>query len=360
MASKRKKAQKHKDFVKPKLRVGKTAAKPSNHTSTDFVAKTISLPNQSLTSKSSHAKLSSDRQHEISLVHHLSLTKHHSLSTRKESLSYVEAHLPSNPSLYKQVFQAVTPMMLDQSRGVRAALVLLLGACARKQPALLELHAKPLALYIHLAMTHIVPDIRNDSCKFLGLLVEHAPFALARMHFTKTLRSFFSLMAWTLTSDKKAVSMAVTTSSVIGGSAKKARIGHLDVLRQFLMTCLLEKEMIDSGGADEVLCVHPHTMHHMLPRVPHPYASMDLFAGPSVQLANLSHQHGRQDGKFSVDDLDTVSTQDKSVRVKLMTDVFLEPMQHNLRNLIREGGEVGRAANSCIRVLEQIKKEEDK
>lgn len=48
MGSKRKKAEKQKDFVKAKLRVGKTAAKPDNHTDTSFIAKSISIPNQTI------------------------------------------------------------------------------------------------------------------------------------------------------------------------------------------------------------------------------------------------------------------------------------------------------------------------
>lgn len=360
MGSKRKKAQKQKDFVKPKLRVGKTAVKPANHTDTSFVAKAISLPGQSLNTKVATSKLEAKKQDEINLTHQLSLTKHHALSTRKEVIAYIEAHLPSNPSLYKQVMTTVTPLMLDPSKGVRAALVLLLDACATKQKALLELHVRSLVLYIHLAMTHIGPDIRNDATKFLALIVKHAPAALARMHFIKTLKSFFTILAWTLTTDKRAVSIAVTTSSAIGGPTKKARIGHLEVLTRLLEACLFEPDQLADTG-DAVAAIHPQTMMHMNPTIPQAYSGLDLFSTPMTRpryTANADGSHDNGDGKFSIKDLDIITTEDLSIRRKVMVDVFAGPMRRNLDNLIKEGGEIGRAAHSCLRVLAKLDSEE--
>lgn len=360
MGSKRKKAQKQKDFVKPKLRVGKTAVKPANHTDTSFVAKAISLPGQSLNTKVATSKLETKKQEEINLSHQLSLTKHHALSTRKEVLASIEAHLPSNPSLYKQVMTTVTPLMLDPSRGVRAALVLLLEACATKQKALMELHVRSLVLYIHLAMTHIGPDIRNDATRFLAVVVKHAPTALARMHFIKTLKSFFTILAWTLTTDKRAVSIAVTTSSAIGGPTKKARIGHLEVLTQLLEASLFEpKQLADAG--DTVESIHPQTLMHMTPTIPQAYSGLNLFGTPMMRprsVANPDGSHDNEDGKFSIRDLDTMTTEDLSIRRKVTVDVFLGPMKRNLDNLVREGGEIGRAAHSCLRVLSKLESEE--
>lgn len=149
MGSKRKKAEKQKDFTKAKLKVGKTAAKADNHTDTSFTAKTISLPNQSLNKKQATSALSTSKREEVDLTHQLSLTKHHSSDTRKEILNQIQQHLPSNPSLYKQILTSIIPLILDQSQKVRNALMALFSACAKKQPGLLDLHLRSIILFIH-------------------------------------------------------------------------------------------------------------------------------------------------------------------------------------------------------------------
>lgn len=165
--SKRKKTEKQKDFAKKKLKVGKTAAKADNHTDTSFTAKTISLPNQSLNKKNAPVKSSSlsnntnvTKLADVDLTHHLSLLKHHSLTTRKEVLTYIETHLPTNsPSTYKQIIQSCVPLISDESLSTRLLLVQLFNACAKARPGLLDLHIKTLILFIHSAMTNIQPPM---------------------------------------------------------------------------------------------------------------------------------------------------------------------------------------------------------
>ncbi|ODV79950.1 Pre-rRNA-processing protein IPI1 [Suhomyces tanzawaensis NRRL Y-17324] len=353
MGSKKKKADKRKDFVKPKLRVGKTAAKPDNHTDTSFVAKTIHLPNQSLAKPAGQAQ--SDRG-DVDLSHHLSLTKHHSSTTRKEVLAYIQAHLPNNPSFYKNILTAVVPLILDQSAGVRAAVVSLLVACAHKQQGLLDLHMRTVVLFIYSAMTHILPDIRNDSTKFLQILVDHAGQSVARAYFIKTIKNFFGLLAWTLTDDKKAQSLAITTSLSLGGSTKKARIFHLIVLRKFLEASLFEP----TGAVNDVelaAAVHAQSYKYQLSQAPQPFSPLNLFTTTlprSRTVENSLSNQGVDDGTFSLKDLDSISSEDLETRRKILKDVFFKPSLKNLKSLIKEGGEVGREANSCMAVLEKL------
>lgn len=353
MASKRKKAEKKKDFAKTKLRVGKTPQKPDNYTDTSFTAKSIALPSQSLAKKAS--KNGSDAANkEVDLTHHLSLTRHHAMATRKEVLAYIEAHLPSNPSVYKQVVAATVPMITDESQGVRTALVSLLEASALRQPGLLDLHLRQVVLYIHAAMTHIQPDIRNTALRFLALLLRHSGRALVKAHFVKTLKSFFTLLGWTMADDRRLVSLAVSSSSALGGASKKARVGHVSVLRQLLQTALFPDDSTDTETAlEDVKMVHAQLYKYLVPTAAQPFAALRLF---TRELAANKAQTS-MDGRFAASDIDSISTEDLDTRRKVVKDVFHAPMVKNLQNLVREGGEVGREASSTMELLERLQKE---
>jgi pre-rRNA-processing protein IPI1 len=347
MGSKRKKTEKQKDFKKAKLKVGKTAAKPDNYTDTSFKAKTISLPNQSIAKKLT----SSGTTLEIDLTHQLSLTKHHSSSTRKEVLIYLQQHLPSNPSLYKQIINLITPMIHDSSLNVQTALISLFNACGEKQQGLLDLHVRSIILFILSAMTHIQPVIRNGSSKFLQVLVEYAPQSLVKSYFAKVMKSYFQLMNWTLVDDKKSMSLAITTGSAIGGSAKKARIGHLHVLQKFLKVAIFEDQSSKSSiDFSTVVTIHPQSYKYLLPTIPQPFAPLKLFINELPKSGASTN-----DGSFSLQDLDILSAEDLATRRKVMNDIFLKPMLHNLKPLVKEGGEVGKEAKSTISLLEEFK-----
>ncbi|KAK6204976.1 Rix1 complex component [Scheffersomyces amazonensis] len=368
MASKRKRTEKQKDFVKAKLKVGKTAKKPDNYTDTSFTAKTISLPNQSIQSRVSNAGSSSTSsgsasQTDIDLTHQLSLTKHHSSSTRKEVLLYIQNHLPANnPSLYKQIVASTVPLILDTSMQVRTQLISLLTECANKQPGLLDLHIRSIILFIHSAMTHIQPEIRNSASKFLAILIEHAPSSLVKSYFIKTLRSYFTLMSWTLTTDKKSVSLAITTSSTIGNSSvKKARSHHVSILKSFLNASLfIEEQKNNDIDEENVILTHPQSLKYLVPTTSQPFTSLKLFTAdmPRRQISSTDKESmnsgSSDDGKFHIADLDTLSTEDISTRRKIIIDIFLHPLTKNLNNLIKEGGEVGKEAKGCLTVLEKL------
>lgn len=354
MGSNRKKKEKKKDFQKRKLRVGKTAARADNHTDTSFTAKTISLPSQSLAKKPDSDAVTE----QVDLTHHLLLTKHHAAATRKEVLLYIQNHLPSNPSLYKQILTLTVSLVTDQSNGVRLAFVSLLAACAQKQPGLLELHMRSIVLFVHSAMSHIQGDIRGTSSAVLKVLVDHAAPALVKGHFVKTLRSYFSLMSWTLSGDKKAVSLAVNTSAALGGASKKARVAHLTVLQKFLDAALFESTQEQPSAIDwtTTSTIHPQTSRFMLPSNPQAYAPLKLFYH-ELPSNRIEDDGDVEDGAYSLRDIDNVSTEDQATRRKILHDVFLGPLKKNLTNIVREGGEAGKEANSCLVTLDRFEEE---
>lgn len=345
MGSKRKKQEKKKDFQKAKLKVGKTQRKPDNYTDTSFTAKAISLPNQSIQKKTAPTA-------SVDLTHQLSLAKHHSSQTRKEVLQYIETHLPSNPSVYKQIVSSTISLITDQSNGVRMALVALLKACAEKQVGLLDLHMRTVVLFLHLAMSHIQPDIRASSTYLLDVLVDYAPQSLVKGYFVKTLRCFFTLMSWNLTGDKKAVSLAVNANGQLG-SGKKTRSHHLQVLQKFLNAALNPPPRESSSlliDWSKVVLPHPQAYKYLIPQVPQPFASLRLFVD-DLPSSIVEEEGETAHGAYSLADLDVMSSDDMQVRRKMTYDVFLQPMLSNLDSIIKEGGEPGKEAKGCVDFL---------
>ncbi|SGZ56304.1 CIC11C00000005490 [Sungouiella intermedia] len=339
MGSKKKKAEKKKDFQKTKLKVGKTTAKPDNYTDTSFTARSISLPNQSIAKK-----VDAHLTGQVDLTHHLLLTKHHSAATRKE-----------------QILTLTVSLVTDQSASVRRAFISLLAACADKQPGLLELHMRSIILFVHSAMSHIQGDIRSTSTGVLEVLVDKAPAALVKGYYVKTLRQFFTLMSWTLTDDKSAVSPAVNTTSSLDGSSKKARVGHLTFLTKFLEAALFEQPVKESSTSidwSNYVTTHPQTPRYMLPANSLAFAPLKLYITelPSNMLAAQA-ANSSVDGAYSLYDLEKVSSEDQDTRRKITYDVFLKPLKKNLTSIMKEGGEAGKEANTCIAVVDRFEKD---
>lgn len=359
MGSKRKRQEKKKDFQKAKLKVGKTQRKPDNHTDTSFTAKAISLPNQSITKKTSSGSIANGSGPD--LAHHLSLTKHHSAQTRKETLLFLESHLPSNPSVYKQIVSATISLITDSSNGVRMALVALLRACAEKQPGLLDLHMRTVVLFLHSAMSHIQPDIRAASTRLLDVLIDYASQSLVKGYLAKTLKAFFSLMSWNLSSDQKAVSLAINTSSALGSGAK-ARALHLRSLHRLLQAAVSPPSQDSSSLITDwstVLLPHPLAHKYLIPQIPQPFASLRLFVDhlPSSLLVSTSSETPH--GAFSLSDVEGMATDDIDIRRKVIRDVFMTPMVKNLDVVIKEGGEPGKEATTCRDFLLEFAKDYD-
>ncbi|KAH3679522.1 hypothetical protein WICPIJ_008597 [Wickerhamomyces pijperi] len=353
MGSVRKKKEKQKDFQKAKLKVGKTKLKPTNHTDTSFVAKTISLPSQSIVNKTS---TTSTAEFEADLIKRLSLTKHHANQTRKETLIYIEQHLPNEPTLYKQILTAVVPLIIDQSRSVREALISLLTAASEKQSNLMELHARSVILYIHSAMTHINSDIRNDSVKFLDILIKYGKDAVIRSAWVKTLKAYFSLLSWTLNDSKQSVSLAITTSSVTKTSSKSKGV-ILDSFVKFIKAGV-QDEQLDPSEVN--ITIHHLTGKYLIPSTPQPFAQLKLFQRETLADDSTTKNKNTVDTTI---DLNTVSCEDSQTRTKVLVEFFIPQIIKHSKEVVKEGGEQGKAARSleklCDAILVKVKEEEE-
>lgn len=165
-------------------------------------------------------------------------------------------------------------------------------------------------------------------------------------------------MSWTLSGDKKAVSLAVNTSAALGGSGKKARVAHLTVLQKFLEAALFESNQEQPSSIDwsTTSTIHPQTSRFMLPSNPQTYAPLKLFIH-ELPSNRVEVEGDVEDGAYSLSEIDSVSTEDQETRRKILHDVFLAPLKKNLNNIVREGGEVGKEANSCIGTLARFEEE---
>lgn len=309
------------------------------------------MPHQSLNNRGDvskhHVGLPGELK-DVNLTRQLSLTKHHSPITRKEVLIYIEQHLPSNPSSYNGILNSITPLIIDQSQSVRATLVSLLNSIGEKHPGFIELHARSLVLFIHSAMTHIQVPIRNDSTKFLQVLIDYGHESLVKSSFVKTLRAFCQILNWQLDVDsKKSLSLAVSTSSLVGGSAKLARVSHLKVLHKFLNAGVFTAE---SNGEEEVYdAIHPLTSVYMIPTVPQPYAHLKLFVNEMTSNIVTTSQNV---------DLNSINTEDVETRRRALVEYFGKPISKGLNDFIKEGGEVGQELKSVLVTLERAIKED--
>ncbi|EGV64057.1 rRNA processing protein [Yamadazyma tenuis] len=298
MGSKKKKQEKRKDFVKQRLKVGKTA-KAANFTDTSFKSKGISLPNQAIGAKS--------------IEQYISLTRHHSFSTRKEVLVMLQKHIPNDPKLKQQLIKALIPMITDDAKEVRDALLELMKMLVDTNMALVEVNSNQLILYIHSAMNHINPSVHNGSVGFVNLIVDNFPLHLIKSHFVKTLDGYFNLLGWTKTNNK-------SVSSV----SKKNLLTHLASFNKFLDVSLQESESSDK--------VHYNALTHLytFPTSGNPFTQLNLFSvlnGSSTDLVS---------------------------RKKVIVETYKPWILFNSKSLLNDTAEVSRLAQCIVALVEGL------
>lgn len=286
------KTKKVKDFEKQKLKVGKKKPENSNATRTSFQAKTLVLPSQLKAQD---------------LTSHLSLTRHHQATTRKQALVHIGQILHLHEHESGNLLRSVAPLMVDQDLQVRLAL---LDFLQKMQPSMLSPHINLIAVHIHAAMTHINPGIRADSTRYLDIVISKCPEEFVRQCFTKTLTLYFPLFGWPL--EGKTQAGSVSTILSLGKLAPKARTSHLSSLNRLLSFGLQE----DSKKTR--MLFHNDTEKFMIPLVGNPY------------------------------DIDV--TDDVVARQEAL-ETYREPLVRGLEAVRQEGGDTGRIASRIITLV---------
>ena len=194
-------------------------------------------------------------------------------------------------------------------------------------------------LYITSAMTHLAPEIRGDSTKFLRWLLDiNKDLALCNGGWAKGLRGLIGVLGWGTAKDNGCLTG--------GGSAAKGkiRIQHLGVLQEFLQAGLLDDNVVTEHGNHDGLwrsgIPHWTTRLHIIPTKPSQsncFAYLGLFS-----MANNGDEE--------------VGIEDMEARKRWLAegpgmDAF-QSLRTGVEGVRKEGGEIGRLGAKILAILE--------
>ncbi|KAF2433450.1 hypothetical protein EJ08DRAFT_676955 [Tothia fuscella] len=336
--------EKKKDFAKPKLKVGKGRAKPTNATDTSFKARSISVLQQSLTA----AAPSTSTQ----FTHHLNLLNHNSDTQRLQSLAYLTTSLhntPTPPLPVSVILPKIVPLIRDTSNKVRSQLLLLLHELP---PEDVKSNTEQLLLWTRLGLTHLSSSIRLSSLEVLEWLLNTAGNEVVACPggWSKTLRCLAGLLGWDNTETVSSTGMRVSNSgrpgagnwtstpSTAGKSSGDVKLltKTLSVLSLFLEVGLLptltEKSLLKTQ--EQSACRNfPlwHLEQHLLTQVSNPFGHLNLFGAPR--------------------DEEGMGYEDRGDRVRYFGERWRGTFLGGVDRVKREGGGVGRVAMGVEKVI---------
>ncbi|OSS50376.1 hypothetical protein B5807_05029 [Epicoccum nigrum] len=319
--SSKKKKEKKKDFQKPKLRVGKTAPKAANSTSTSFKAKSISLKQQAL---SAHAPTL-----EAQCAHHLGLLDHKADKQRQESLAFlttaVSGVVPGSalPQPASVIIPAVQRLILDSSNAVRQQLLKLFKVLPENEVAT---HADQLLMHTRAGMTHLSVEIRTFSLDVLQWLLSVAGDEVVSCAggWVKMLKCFLSLLIWKSEGEGK-----WSQAKSYGKSDAKVQVKQMDALTAFLRAGLYHAEFVPITNAGNFPLWQ--TEHHMLSERSNVFAHLNLFSATRDEEAEMF--------------------EDREDRQRVFNDRAEAAVVAGLEQALKVGGEMGRAAAQLRKVV---------
>ncbi|CCK69630.1 Ipi1p KNAG_0C05320 [Huiozyma naganishii CBS 8797] len=318
MTKSRKQKQKKKDFLKKKLKVGKTAPKPSNVTDTSYVARTITIRNQHLD------------HHSDDLIKRLPLLRHHNETVRKETLQHFIKCVPKiiRSKIMTPLLKQSIPLICDNIKSVRDSLLELIEEIGLHDEQVLQLHCNVFVLYISMSMTHIVPRIQCDSTRFLLALLQFSSHEIVKHAWTKLLNGNLTVLGW---NDKIGANQTSGSLQTRKRDSKNIKT-HLD--------CLYK--LIEYGCTDPTLSEEgpKQSNKYLIPETPQPYAQLKLF------VRSLKSQDPSVAGQDPA-----LANQDLATRRALFAEQYLPNIQRQLPPLISDGGDCGKSAHSIELII---------
>lgn len=370
MTKSRKQKLKKQDFLKKKLKVGKKAPKPSNITDTSFVAKTISVKNQHL-----------DDNHHNDLSKRFPLLKHHNATVRKETLNIFIKALPQiiKTGLMTPLLTNAIPLICDDSKDVRDALIELLEAIGALDPHVLILHCNVLILYINMSMTHIIPRIQTDSSRFLMCLLKCCGDEIVRKAWLKLMQGLLNLLGW---NTKIGVNQASGVLQTRKRDLKFTRT-HLETLFKLIELGCTDQSHIQDNGEPSSASSNGSNMiernKYLIPDFPQPFEHLKLFERQLKQSKNITFErnnggsamngtgmamtttttknnnsNNKPNNNMYTMTANSLANQDLESRQSIFQSNFQETISKQCQLLIKEGGECGKAANNLQRLISQI------
>ena len=267
--------------------------------------------------------------------HHVALLNSRSDSQRRDSLSYLTSTIAGRPQdapLQQPVaviFPKLLPLTLDGSNGVRAQLLKLFRTLppddARDQ-------MEKLSLYIRAGLTHLAADIRTSTLELLDWALDIGGEELVSCPggWVKTLKTLLTALAWT---DDATIARWTSSRAIIGraGSGDKSLARALNVLAVFLRTGLEAPTAAETMPRRKFFPLW-HVDAHMIPKKSNAYGYLNLF-GPSKDEESEAYEESEE-------------------RQRVFADLFQSRVERGAAAARKEGGEVGRAGATVVKVLE--------
>ncbi|GMF02342.1 unnamed protein product [[Candida] boidinii] len=397
MGSKKKKSDKKKDFVKPKLRVGKTQQKPLNQTDISFKSKSISLPKQ-LSLVQDHLNLKKEIDHNIILL------KHHNSQSKKEVIIRLIQIITKENSInpinlnnfpFDELLIKLKPLIIDQSKQVRDATKDLFKLIGDLKPSILTLHQNSIILFILSGMTHINPSIKNDSINFLKIILLNSNVevkdSVIRSNFAKILKSLFQLLNFSIDGGKlknsKSLSFSITTSNVNTNKSNNLdrKLDQLNVLKDLIESSCIEPKSSEHNSDDDnednnensnTFQYHALTNIYLNNNKPNAYGYLNLFtkfefknsnnnsngssSSPSYSSSSSSSSKSFKNDINPLINVDSYSCEDLDTRQKILIEIFYDGLNQGLSNIIKENDDkLIKVSNTILNDINLIKSEYD-
>ncbi|GMF07144.1 hypothetical protein B5S29_g2352 [[Candida] boidinii] len=402
MGSKKKKSEKKKDFVKPKLRVGKTLQKQPNQTDISFKSKSISLPKQ-LSLVQDHFNLKKEIDHNILLL------KHHNSQSKKEVIIRLIQIITKENSInpinlnnfpFDELLIKLKPLIIDQSKQVRDATKDLFKLIGDLKPSILTLHQNSIILFILSGMTHINPSIKNDSINFLKIILLNSNIevkdSIIRSNFAKILKSLFQLLNFSIDGGKlknsKSLSFSITTSNVNTNKSNNLdrKLDQLNVLKDLIESSCIEQKTngnndndnnedeVDNNENSSTVQCHALTNIYLNNNKPNAYGYLNLFtkfefknknnnSGSNLSSSSSSPSSSSSSSSKSFKNdinplinVDSYSCEDLDTRQKILIEIFYDGLNQGLSNIIKENDDkLIKVSNTILNDINLIKSEYD-
>ncbi|KAF8789656.1 Testis-expressed protein 10 like protein [Argiope bruennichi] len=158
--------KKQNDFQKVKLKVGKQLPKGRNETKTSFQTRKVNLHQQ--------IKKTAD---EPTLKELLSYMKSRDAKIKFDNMRRLFKHISNNketlPIFFADILKELGRTLQESDPKIRAEAILIIGLCAEiLTDTQLRPFVTPLTTYLNCMMTHITFQVRQDSLKFLDVLLK--------------------------------------------------------------------------------------------------------------------------------------------------------------------------------------------
>lgn len=260
---------------------------------------------------------------------------HKSDNQRRESLSYLTTAVSSAlkgtllPQPMQLILEKAQPLILDGSSTVRIQLLRFLSALPKED---IRAHTEKLLLYTRAGMTHLASDIRSSSLDVLMWLLRSARQEVITCPggWTRTLKCLLSLLGWA--PDEKAKWSTRKPGLGWFGSEPKLAVKQLTTLASFVDVGL-RPPATDSMSAQRL--AHPFPLCDVRPH---------MLREKTLNLANLNLFGTAKDEDSEV--MDCIS--DRQLYFK---NEIYPAISKGLEMARREGGDIGRAAGTLVKVL---------